>query len=247
MARPLLVSTRSAAEDAALPLPDGWRAERAADGLRLRAADGACLRAEFGGGALGWRLAHARGREQAIARAAGCGRGRPTPRVFDATARLGRDAAVLAALGCEVLAVERHAAVHALLVDALARARAEPALSARLGERLRFLHADACALLRAGGAAEHTVVMLDPMHPERRKSALVKQEMRLFRALVGADEDAEALLDAALASGVPRVVVKRPAGSTPLAGRVPQGVIEGRTTRFDLYLRRMDTAPCAHP
>lgn len=226
-------------------LPPGWRAVRSESGLALAAPDGGSLRAEFGGGALGWRLAHAQGREQAIARAAGCGRGRAAPRVFDATAGLGRDAAVLAALGCTVLAVERHPAIHALLADALARAESDPAVRARLGGRLQLQCGDAIALLRAGAAASYDVVMLDPMHPERRKSALVKQDMRLFRALVGADEDASALLGAALASGVPRVAVKLPAGAPALGGREPQGSIAGRTTRFDLYLRTMQASPRA--
>lgn len=221
-------------------LPAAWRLERDARGLALCAPDGARLRADFGGGALGFRLNRARGREQAVARAVGFGRGRPPPRVFDATAGLGRDAAVLAALGCEVLAVERHPAVHALLADALARAERDPELASRLGGRLRLLAGDARALLRDGAAAGCDAILLDPMHPPRRKRALVKQEMRLFRLLLGADDDAGELLAAALESGAPRVAVKRPAGAPPLGDREPQARVEGRTTRFDLYLRTME-------
>jgi 16S rRNA (guanine1516-N2)-methyltransferase len=231
--------------DAGFALPAGWRAERGADGLELVAPDGARLRADFGGGALGWRLARARGREQAVARAAGFGRGRPPPRVFDATAGLGRDAAVLAALGCAVTAVERHPAIAALLEDALARAASAPAAEF-LGGRLRLLRGDARELLRAGAAADHDAVLLDPMHPERRKSALVKREMRLFRALVGADGDAADLLDAALESGVARVAVKRPVSAPPLGGPEPSARIAGRTIRFDLYLRTMRDSPRAN-
>jgi len=242
---PAMPSGSEEHSSSALALPAGWRVEQSAGGLVLCAPDDARLRADFGGGALGWRLARARGREQPIARAVGFGRGRAAPRVFDATAGLGRDAAVLATLGCEVLAVERHPAIHALLADALARANADPELSERLGGRLRLLCGDARALLREGAATGCDTILLDPMHPERRKSALVKQEMRLFRMLVGADEDAATLLDAALECGAPRVVVKRPAGAPPLAERAPQGSIEGRTTRFDLYLRRMDAPPSA--
>jgi 16S rRNA (guanine1516-N2)-methyltransferase len=216
-------------------LPAGWRCERGTDGLRLVAPDGGELRADFTGGKLGWRLEHGGGMRQAVARAVGMGKGRPLPRVLDATAGLGRDAVVLAALGCEVLALERHAAVAALLEDALERAVAEPATRARLGGRIRFQTADARAFLESGGARGFDVIYLDPMHPEREQSALVKQEMRLFRALVGADEDAVELLQAALRAGVRRVAVKRPAREPPLCG-APAGQISGRTTRFDLYL-----------
>lgn len=232
-----------AAEPAAAALPAGWRMEREASGaLALLAPGGARLRAEFGGGAHGWRLARARGREQAIARAVGFGRGRPAPRVFDATAGLGRDASVLAAIGCEVTAAERHPAVFALLADALARAAADPALAALLGGRLRLAAGDSRALLASGAAHGHDAVLLDPMHPPRRKSALVKQEMRLFRDLVGGDEDAPNLLAAALAGGAPRVAVKLPADAAPLGGIEPDARIAGRTTRFDLYLRTMKEA-----
>jgi len=219
-------------------LPAGWRFERGADGLALRAPDGGVLRADFVGGKLGWRLAHGGGHGQAVARAVGLGKGRPPPRVLDATAGLGRDAAVLAALGCEVLALERHPAVCALLEDAGARAAADPVARARLQDRLRFQCADARSFLAAGGARGFDVIYLDPMHPGRAKSALVKQEMRLFRALVGSDEDAALLLEAALGAGAPRVAVKRPAQAPPLAGK-PAGSIPGRTTRFDLYLPSM--------
>ncbi len=212
------------------------------DGVELRGPDGdGSLQVDLIGGRLGWRLRHGGGRGQAIARAVGLRSGRPAPRVLDATAGLGRDSAVLATLGCEVLAVERHPAVHALLEDALLRA------GDHFADRLRLLHADACVLLRdpdalrsAGGIPE--VVLVDPMHPPRRKSALPKLEMRLFRALLGEDPDQAELLCAALQSGARRVVVKRPADRPPLdpagtlAGIEPHHAVDGRTTRFDVYL-----------
>lgn len=214
-----------------------------ADGLELRGPDGdGSLLVDLTGGRLGWRLRHGGGRAQAIARAVGLRSGRPAPRVLDATAGLGRDSAVLATLGCEVLAVERHPAIHALLEDALLRAGDQYA------DRLRLVHADSTELLRdptalatAGGTPE--VVLVDPMHPPRRKSALPKLEMRLFRTLLGEDPDQAELLLAALQSGARRVVVKRPADrpplapAGPLAGIEPHHSVDGRTTRFDVYLR----------
>lgn len=210
-----------------------------AEGLSLHGDGGSGrLRVDFGGGRVGWRLEHGGGRGQAVARAVGVKKGRPLPRVLDATAGLGRDAAVLATLGCEVLAVERHPAVHALLEDGLARA------GERFQGRLHLLQGDSRALLEeaargAGPIADFApdVVLVDPMHPPRRKSALPKQEMRLFRALLGADEDQLALLAAARALPGARVAVKRPAGEPPLAPGAEHAV-EGRTTRFDVYLPR---------
>jgi 16S rRNA (guanine1516-N2)-methyltransferase len=167
------------------------------------------------------------------------GKRKPAPRVLDATAGLGRDAAVLAALGCQVLALERHPVIHALLEDALRRLAAAPEAAARFAGSLQLEGADAVDFLTAGRGAGFDCILLDPMHPEREKSALVKQPMRLFRDLVGADADAGRLLAAALGAGVPRIAVKRPARAAPLSGPPPVAHIAGRTTRFDLYLPTM--------
>ena len=80
------------------------------------------------------------------------------------------------------------------------------------------------------------------MHPPRRKSAAVRKEMRIFRALVGADGDSDRLLPAAIAAARRRVAVKRPRGASPLPGPAPSGSIDGRSTRFDIYAGGADEA-----
>ena len=135
---------------------------------------------------------------------------------------------------------------------ALPETRVSRALDAvvrdRFEGRLRLLYADAARLLAdpdalAAEAGIPDVVLVDPMHPPRRKSALPKLEMRLFRALLGEDPDQAELLAAALDSGATRIVVKRPVGEPPMtpAGRhadlEPNHAVKGRTTRFDVYLR----------
>ena len=79
------------------------------------------------------------------------------------------------------------------------------------------------------------VIYLDPMYPHRKKSALVKKEMRFFRALVGEDEDAGDLLDVALRCATTRVVVKRPRRGESLPGPPPTRTILGKSTRYDVY------------
>jgi 16S rRNA (guanine1516-N2)-methyltransferase len=167
---------------------------------------------------------------EALARAVGARRGH-RPQVVDATAGLGRDAFVLAARGCDVTLVERDSVVAALLDDGLARARADEATSA-IAARMTALEADATTVL---GRAPSDVVVIDPMHPPRRKSAAVKKEMRVLRARVGTDPDSDHLLAAARQAARERVVVKRPKGAEPLAGLAPSGAVAGRTTRFDIY------------
>jgi 16S rRNA (guanine1516-N2)-methyltransferase len=188
---------------------------------------------DFVGGAVGHRLRFGGGRGQALPRAAGFARGE-TPRIVDATAGLGRDAFLLASLGAEVVLVERVPAVAALLADGLARARAAGPDYAAIVDRMRLVEGNAIELL-AGLAPE--VVLVDPMHPPRGNTALVKQEMRQLRELVGADPDALALLQAALAAASRRVVLKWPSHAAPLVGlRPPSHSIAGKSTRYDVFM-----------
>ena len=173
-------------------------------------------------------------RRQPLARAVGLKGHRPT--VLDATAGLGRDSLLLAALGCSVMAVERSPVLGAMLRDALRRAADEPHWGPIVRERLQLTIGDARALLaNLSGAAAPDVVYVDPMYPPRRKSALPKKEMRVLRRLVGDDPDASDLLAAALRAARTRVVVKRPRHAPPLAGE-PTLTVEGKMVRYDVYL-----------
>ena len=97
------------------------------------------------------------------------------------------------------------------------------------------------AVLGAWSGPPPEAILLDPMFPERARSAAVRKEMRFFHDLIGDDADAPALLEAALALALHRVVVKRPRKAPALAGSQPSYAITGRSTRFDVYpLRRYD-------
>lgn len=86
-----------------------------------------------------------------------------------------------------------------------------------------------------GPAGRPSVVLIDPMYPGRGKAALPEKGMALFRSLVGRDQDADLLLQAALRAATRRVVVKRPVRAPTLAGPLPSGSIRGSTTRWDIY------------
>jgi 16S rRNA (guanine1516-N2)-methyltransferase len=190
---------------------------------------------DFAAGPLTHRLRSGAGRGGALARAVGIKPGR-LPAVVDATAGLGRDAFVLASLGCAVTLIERHPAVHGALAAALMRARGAdaPADVAGAAARMTLLAGDARSLLPGLGA---DVVLVDPMHPDRGNTALVKQPMRALRAVVGADADVAELMAVALAAARRRVVLKWPRLAGPVAGlRAPSHVIEGRTTRYDVFM-----------
>lgn len=197
------------------------------------------LKVDFAEGRAAHRRRFGGGRGQLIARACGLAAG-ATPSVIDATAGLGRDAFVLASLGAEVLLIERIAAIHALLEDGLARAARDPE-AAPIVARMHLTRGDATrelASLVVNSGVLPQVIHLDPMFPHREKSALVKKEMRLFRELAGDDGDAPRLLEAALDVATHRVVVKRPRKAPPIEGPAPHHVIEGKTSRYDLYVHR---------
>ncbi len=191
------------------------------------------VRVDFVGGSAAHRRQFGGGSGQMIARAIGIQPGiRPT--LLDATAGLGRDAFVLAQLGCCVTLTERQPIIAALLADGLQRARFDPEV-APIAARMRLIDGDAIALMRAWHDEAPQVIYLDPMFPQRDKSALVKKEMRLFRPLAGNDDDAPELLRAALALASHRVVVKRPRQAPPIDGTPPGYALVGKSTRFDIY------------
>jgi 16S rRNA (guanine1516-N2)-methyltransferase len=119
----------------------------------------------------------------------------------------------------------------------LRRALADPEVGPIVAQ-MRLLCGNAIDLLGAWDGEPPQVIYLDPMFPPRDKSALVKKEMRLFRPLAGTDDDAPALLAAALALATHRVVVKRPRKAEAIAGEPPAYVLDGKSSRFDIYPKK---------
>jgi 16S rRNA (guanine1516-N2)-methyltransferase len=195
---------------------------------------------DFASDALTFRRLHGGGKKEAIAKAIGL-KGKANLRVLDATAGLGRDAFVLASLGCVVDMIERSPVVAALLQDGLDRAKSDNQLGYWIPNHMHLFHGVAVNLLQSWqdtkpASERPDVVYLDPMFPHRKKNAAVKKEMRLFQQLLGPDEDADLLLEPALAVAKNRVVVKRPSGAPFLAGKKPQIEMLGKANRFDVYL-----------
>ncbi|OUS10341.1 hypothetical protein A9Q90_01650 [Gammaproteobacteria bacterium 54_18_T64] len=207
---------------------------------KIKQTANADIRCDFIAGELRHRRLYGGGKNQMILKATGLNKHKPS--VMDLTAGLGRDSYVLATAGARVTMFERQPIVAALLADGLQRLREggdgeELAIAQRL-----FLHRgdslDCLAALAEQEAPD--VIYLDPMFPERGKTAKVKKSMAFFHHLVGSDEDAAALLPLALQTARYRVVVKRPRHAPPLADMKPGLSFEGKSTRFDVYpLKKM--------
>jgi 16S rRNA (guanine1516-N2)-methyltransferase len=217
----------------------GFAVQVGADGLQVQQlgpqAPGP-VRVDFVEGQAAHRRLFGGGTGQMIAKAVGIAQG-VRPRVLDCTAGLGKDAFVLASLGCQMTLIERQPLIAALLEDGLARARGDDE-TGPIVARMTLLTGNAIEHLRQWQGEPPQVIYLDPMFPHREKSALVKKEMRVFRPLVGDDLDAPALLEAALALATHRVVVKRPRKAPIIEGARPSHSLEGKSSRYDIYPKK---------
>jgi len=188
---------------------------------------------DFTGGTVLHRFKYGGGRGQSLPKAVGM-RGGKTPKVVDATAGLGRDAFLLASLGAEVTLIERSLEMFNLLNDGISRARDAGGDVAEVIARMTLIHGDAKDLLPD---LSPEVVLVDPMHPPRKKSALVKNEMRQIREVVGTDEDSLELMQVALSTASNRVVLKWPLRADPMDGIGPcSHQILGKSTRYDVFM-----------
>lgn len=211
---------------------DNLPADPAHDGDSLPI--GRALRCDFVDGAVQHRLRFGGGRGQDLPKAAGFKPG-INPYIIDATAGLGRDAFLLASLGATVTMIERSPDMHALLLDGMARALDAGGVTAEIISRMTLIHGDAIQLLPS---LSPEIVLVDPMHPPRNKSALVKAEMRQIRAIVGIDDDQNRLMQTALAHASRRVVLKWPAKAAPMADIPPAShQIIGKSVRYDVFMR----------
>lgn len=194
------------------------------------------IHVDFVEGALAHRQRFGGGRGQAIARAVGLKHG-STPSVLDITAGLARDAYILACLGCRLTLVEQSPVLFALIDDGIRRGFTNPASAAILQRFMNLVNADSILYMKhMNMETRPEVIYIDPMYPERKKSALVKKDMQILQHLLGKDENAEALLKTALEYAGKRVVVKRPIHAETVGDIKPDTSISSRKTRYDVYV-----------
>lgn len=193
---------------------------------------------DFVSGQANHRRIYGGGVGQALPKAIGLQRNRGLS-VVDGTAGLGRDAFVLASLGAHVQLFERQPIVQLLLEDGLLRlSLSDDETLTSVSSRLNLTKAPVGEQWDALSKQAVDVVYLDPMFPEREKSAKVKKDMSLFHALVGIDEDSDDLLAQAIECARYRVVVKRSKQAPFLANKKPTTSLTGKSTRFDIYVNK---------
>ncbi len=199
------------------------------------------IHVDFLSGDLAHRQKYGGGRGQSIAKAIGLKPGRNPPSVIDATAGLGRDAFVLANLGCSLTLLEQSPVVAELLQDGIERAGEDENFQQILKRGFKLINQNSIDYLEKLQDYPE-VIYLDPMFPERKKTASVKKNMQLLQKLLGHDEDSRTLLEIALNRASRRVVVKRPKGAPVLSEHKPDYQVESKKMRYDIYLVQRESA-----
>ena len=162
---------------------------------------------------------------------------RPSSRMLtavDATAGLGEDSLLLAAAGFQVVLYENDPVIADLLEDGMRRGLADPSLSGYI-RRMVLRREDSIRAMRSLPSSPD-LIYLDPMFPERTKSAKVKKKFQLLQLLEKPCSNGEELLMAAYEASPARIVVKRPAKGEYLAGRKPDYSIRGKAVRYDVFV-----------
>ncbi len=199
----------------------------------------AAIHVDFLAGTLAHRRQYGGGKGQAIAKAIGLKQYKLPLKVLDATAGLAKDAFVLACLGCSLTLIEQNPVVAELVKDALSRAENDEAFKTIKELGFELINSDAVEFLKTIPNPPD-VIYIDPMYPERKKSAAVKKNMQILQKLVSHDKNKiineTELLNQALITAKKRVVVKRPKGAPCLTDTQPSMSIESKTTRYDVYV-----------
>jgi 16S rRNA (guanine1516-N2)-methyltransferase len=191
---------------------------------------------DFVSGALAHRQQFGGGRGQAIAKAVGLKHGK-RPSVLDITAGLARDAYVLASLGCKLCLIEQSPVLYALIEDGIHRGQRDTACADILKNFTCWVNANAIEYMRTiNNKNRPDVIYIDPMYPDRKKSALVKKDMRILQRLLPKNQNDDQLLTTALGCAAERVVVKRPLHAPALGDIQADTSISSKKTRFDVYL-----------
>ena len=191
------------------------------------------LKCSFIEGPILHRLKYGKGRGQNLAKAVGM-KSNKNRNIIDATAGLGYDAFILASLGANVTLIERSEKIYKLLQHGISEGILYGGEISKIIGRMNLIFGDSKNVLPE---LSPEVVLIDTMYKDRKKTALVKNDMRLVREIVGSDTDYIELIEVALKLAKNRVVIKQPRYAKPLKNikRYSHQIL-GKTIRYDVYM-----------
>jgi len=155
------------------------------------------------------------------------------PHVLDATAGMGEDSFILAAAGARVELFEKDPIIALLLTDAINRAKSD-VKCAHIAERMTVHETDSISYMK-NTKEEFDIVYLDPMFPDRNKSALIKKKFQLIGQIEAPATDGVSLLSAAIDLKPMRIIVKRPLKGEILGDVKPHYSLKGKAIRYDCF------------
>ena len=191
------------------------------------------LKCSFIEGPILHRLKYGKGRGQNLAKAVGM-KSNKNRNIIDATAGLGYDSFILASLGANVTLIERSEKIYKLLQDGISEGMLYGGEISKILGRMSLIYGDSKNILPQ---LSPEVILIDTMYKDRKKSALVKNDMRLVREIVGTDSDYTELIEVALKFALNRVVIKQPRYAEPLKEiKACSHQILGKTIRYDVHM-----------
>lgn len=178
------------------------------------------------------------GKKHPLAKSLGLTKYKIPPKIIDATAGMGKDAFLMAHLGCEVLLLEINPLVAIILADGIERI-----CDKNLQQKMILKQTDSIDfLINLKPANYPDVIYLDPMFPERKKSAKVKKELQVLQAINQHTNSDSDLLNISVKRAKSRVVVKRPIHASNINNLKPDFTQQSKTIRYDVYLTKQNSA-----
>ena len=153
---------------------------------------------------------------------------------LDATAGLGEDSILLAAYGYNVELYEKNPIISELLKDAMERAEKISELKDIIG-RMKVHNEDSIIAMQ-NLKYKPDIILLDPMFPERTKSALIKKKFQILHKIENPCSDENEMLSSAIKANPKKLVIKRPLKGEYLAGVKPDYSLKGSSIRYDCII-----------
>ncbi len=154
--------------------------------------------------------------------------------LFDATAGMGEDSFILAAGGFTVDLYEQDPVICMLLEDTVLRALDYPETAA-IAMRMHVHYGDSIVAMESLDESPD-VILLDPMFPERSKSALIKKKFQLLQKLEKPCDMETELMNAAMKLHPKKIVIKRPLKGPYLCNKKPSYSLSGKAVRYDCII-----------
>ena len=162
------------------------------------------------------------------------GRNNQPLNILDGTAGLGSDSFVIAARGHKVIAIEKSKIVYTLLLDGLNRAKNSESIY-KFANNISLYNFDTESYLSQTQEI-FDVIYLDPMFPERKKSAKVKKGMQTLQLLLGHSNSDENNLFNLAFNKSKKLIIKRAVNNPYFADKKPTNSLKGKSNRFDIYI-----------